>query len=86
MAVKGIVLRKTKHRQLLSIDINELNRYLSGLPKDDKGRNLFEVSENPNKDQHTSISHFLTPLNPLERSTKIDGPTHTKPFYPQNTK
>jgi hypothetical protein len=79
MALKGIVLRKTKHRQILSIDLPTLTTYLKDLPTDSKGRNLFEVTENPNKDQHENISHFLTPLSPgIDRQTKVDGPTHFK--------
>jgi hypothetical protein len=79
-AEKGIVLRKTRHRQILSIDIDQLNGYLSDLPRDGKGRILFEVTENPRSEQHDRISHFLTPLGDryADRARKVDGPTEYK--------
>jgi hypothetical protein len=79
-AEKGIVLRKTKHRQILSIDKDQLFGYLSDLPTDSKGRILFEVTENPKPDQHDRISHFLTPLGDrfADRARKVDGPSEYK--------
>lgn len=80
---KGIVFRKAKGRQLLSIEPATFLHFINQFEPDEKGRIVFELEENFNGDTHDRISHYLKPWN---RRTKIDGPTHTKPDGPTNYK